>query len=54
MGLIKHHITEKYLGNKDIKVTNSVGFCFYFVQKKYGDGPGKTMLKSKLLKLDKN
>ena len=41
------------MGSKDINVTDSIDFCDYFVQQ-YGEGPGKTRLKNKLLKLEQD
>ena len=46
---IRAHINEKYLGTKDIEVSDSVDFCTYFVTK-YGDKPDE--LKAKYLKIE--
>ena len=35
---IRAHINEKYLGSKDIEVSDSVDFCTYFMNT-YGDNP---------------
>ena len=46
---IREHINKKYLGSKDIEVTDSVDFCTYFV-KTYGDKQDE--LKMKFLKIE--
>ena len=46
---VRAHINEKYLGSKDIEVTDSIDFCEYF-EKTYGDV--KEDLKDKFLKIE--
>ena len=46
---VRAHINEKYLGSKDIEVTDSIDFCEYF-EKTYGDI--KEDLKDKFLKIE--
>ena len=46
---IRAHINEKYLGSKDIEVSDSIDFCKYFVTN-YGDKQDE--LKAKYLKIE--
>ena len=48
---ITRRIHTKYLGSGDIEVSDSIEFCHYFVRN-YGDGPGKQLLKEKILKIE--
>ena len=51
--LIRKHIHQKYLGSKDIEVTDSIDFCEYFVLH-YGNAAGKVKLKDKFVKLEQD
>ena len=46
---ITKHIHDKYLGSKDVEVSDSIDFCAYF-EEKYGDEAGKARLKDKFMK----
>ena len=50
---IAKHIQAKYLGSKDIEVTDSIDFCEYF-ENRYGTDEGRALLKTKFLKLEKD